>query len=51
MNGLGAWTDHYHLSQHASLGSTPLLCWQRDIERVRRLPPDWPGKLETLLPQ
>ena len=30
----------YHLSQHASLGTTPLARWQRDIDRVRQLRPD-----------
>jgi transposase InsO family protein len=29
----------YHLREHASLQTTPLLRWQRDIERVRQLPP------------
>jgi putative transposase len=37
---LWAWIDHYHRSQHTGLGTTPLLRWQRDIERVRQLPPD-----------
>jgi putative transposase len=37
---LGAWLEQvYHRSQHAGLGTTPLLRWQRDIERVRQLPP------------
>ena len=29
----------YHLREHSSLQTTPLLRWQRDIERVRQLPP------------
>jgi transposase InsO family protein len=34
------WVDTvYHRSEHSSLGTTPLLRWQRDIERVRQLPP------------
>jgi len=38
---LWAWIDQvYHRSQHAGLQTTPLLRWQRDIERVRQLPPD-----------
>jgi putative transposase len=37
---LGAWLEQlYHRSEHAGLGTTPLLRWQRDIERVRQLPP------------
>jgi putative transposase len=37
---LGAWIEQsYHRSQHSGLGTTPLLRWQRDIERVRQLPP------------
>ena len=35
------WIDAvYHRTEHSSLGTTPLLRWQRDIERVRQLPPD-----------
>ncbi len=29
----------YHRAEHSSLGATPLLRWQRDIEHVRQLPP------------
>jgi putative transposase len=29
----------YHLREHTSLHTTPLLRWQRDIEQVRLLPP------------
>jgi putative transposase len=29
----------YHLREHSSLHTTPLLRWQRDIEHVRQLPP------------
>lgn len=37
---LWAWIEQvYHLSEHGALGTTPLLRWQRDIERVRQLPP------------
>jgi putative transposase len=36
---LWAWIDHYHGSEHASLATTPLLRWQRDIEHIRQLPP------------
>ena len=36
---LWAWLDVYHRSQHSSLGTTPLLRWQRDIEHIRQLPP------------
>ena len=36
---LGAWLDVYHRTGHSSLGTTPLLRWQRDIEHVRQLPP------------
>jgi transposase InsO family protein len=37
---LWAWIEQvYHLSEHSGLGMTPLLRWQRDIERVRQLPP------------
>ena len=38
---LWAWIENaYHRSQHSSLGTTPLLRWQRDIEKVRQLPPN-----------
>ena len=34
------WIDSaYHRAPHSSLETTPLLRWQRDIERVRQLPP------------
>ena len=34
------WLDTvYHRREHSSLTTTPLLRWQRDIERVRQLPP------------
>ena len=34
------WLDTgYHRREHSSLEITPLLRWQRDIERVRQLPP------------
>jgi transposase InsO family protein len=37
---LWAWIEQvYHLSEHRGLGTTPLLRWQRDIERTRQLPP------------
>lgn len=37
---LWAWIEQvYHLSEHSGLGTTPLLRWQRDIERIRQLPP------------
>jgi putative transposase len=37
---LWAWIDNaYHSTEHSALGTTPLLRWQRDIERVRQLPP------------
>lgn len=36
---LWAWLDSYHRAEHGSLGTTPLLRWQRDIEYVRQLPP------------
>ena len=29
----------YHRAEHSTLGTTPLLRWQRDIEQVRQLPP------------
>src|ERR1051326_2470761 len=36
---LWAWLDVYHHTEHSSLGTTPLLRWQRDIEHIRQLPP------------
>jgi transposase InsO family protein len=36
---LWAWLDIYHRTEHSSLGTTPLLRWQRDIEHIRQLPP------------
>jgi transposase InsO family protein len=37
---LQAWIDNvYHRSPHSTLGTTPLLRWQHDIEQVRQLPP------------
>src|SRR5499427_1324664 len=33
------WLDRYHRTEHSSLGTTPLLRWQRDIEHIRQLPP------------
>lgn len=34
------WIDTiYHRAVHSTLGTTPLLRWQRDIERVRQIPP------------
>jgi transposase InsO family protein len=34
------WIDTtYHRAEHSTLGTTPLLRWQRDIERVRQIPP------------
>ena len=37
---LWLWIEQvYHRSEHSGLGMTPLLRWQRDIERVRQLPP------------
>jgi transposase InsO family protein len=37
---LGTWIETvYHRSVHSALGTTPLLCWQRDIEQIRQLPP------------
>jgi putative transposase len=37
---LDAWIQTaYHRSLHGGLDTTPLLRWQRDIERVRQLPP------------
>jgi putative transposase len=29
----------YHRTSHSALGTTPLLRWQRDIQRVRQIPP------------
>jgi putative transposase len=38
---LWTWIEQvYHRSEHASLGATPLVRWQRDIEQVRQLRPD-----------
>ena len=35
-----AWIDNgYHVAEHRSLGATPLLRWQRDIEQIRQIPP------------
>jgi putative transposase len=34
-----AWLDTYHRSEHRSLGTTPLLRWQRDIDHIRQLSP------------
>jgi hypothetical protein len=37
---LWAWIDNaHHSTEHSSLGATPLLRWQRDIEHIRQLPP------------
>ena len=36
---LWAWIDVYHRTEHSSLGTTPLLRWQRDIEYIRQLSP------------
>jgi putative transposase len=37
---LWMWIEEYHRRPHEGLGgSTPLLRWQRDIERIRQLPP------------
>lgn len=36
---LWAWLDVYHRTGHSSLGTTPLVRWQRDIEKIRQLPP------------
>src|SRR5881296_3373018 len=36
---LWAWLDSYHRTEHSSIGTTPLLRWQRDIEHIRQLPP------------
>jgi putative transposase len=37
---LWTWIEVYHCTEHDSLGTTPLLRWQRDIEQIRQLPPD-----------
>jgi len=35
-----SWIDNgYHVAEHSSLGTTPLLRWQRDIEQIRQIPP------------
>jgi transposase InsO family protein len=35
-----SWIDNgYHVAEHGSLGTTPLLRWQRDIEQIRQIPP------------
>jgi transposase InsO family protein len=37
---LWQWVDtDYHRSEHSAVGTTPLLRWQRDIARIRQLPP------------
>src|SRR5439155_8616166 len=37
---LHAWVESvYHRCEHSTLGTTPLLRWQKDIEHVRQLPP------------
>jgi transposase InsO family protein len=36
---LWAWIEVYHRTLHSSLGLTPLARWQRDIEKVRQVPP------------
>jgi len=36
---LGAWIELYHRTEHDGIGTTPLLRWQRDIGRIRQLPP------------
>lgn len=37
---LWTWIENsYHRAEHSTLGTTPLLRWQRDIEQVRQLPP------------
>jgi transposase InsO family protein len=34
------WIDSvYHRTEHSALQTTPLLRWQRDIDRIRQLPP------------
>lgn len=38
---LWTWIEQvYHCTEHASLGTAPLVRWQRDIERVRQLRPN-----------
>jgi putative transposase len=35
-----SWIDNgYHVAEHSSLGTTPLLRWQRNIEQIRQIPP------------
>jgi putative transposase len=35
-----AWIENaYHVAEHSSLKTTPLLRWQRDIEQIRQIPP------------
>jgi len=35
-----SWIDNgYHVAEHSSLGTTPLVRWQRDIEQIRQIPP------------
>ena len=36
---LWSWIELYHRTEHDGIATTPLLRWQRDIERVRQLPP------------
>jgi transposase InsO family protein len=36
---LWAWLEVYHRTEHSSLRTTPLVRWQRDIEKIRQLPP------------
>jgi len=37
---LWAWIENaYHRTEHSTLGTTPLVRWQRDIEHIRQLPP------------
>ena len=36
---LRAWIEVYHRTEHDGIGTTPLLRWQRDIQRIRQLPP------------
>lgn len=36
---LGQWIETvYHRREHSALGTTPLLRWQRDMDRIRQLP-------------
>lgn len=36
-----SWLEQaYHRTSHSALGATPLLRWQRDIQRVRQIPPN-----------